>query len=284
MMEKKKNQLKNNSIDYNNSKDCHLSIQLSLDGFSFCIINIDAKEVIALKHFSFANASVNPVEHLANVSMYFELEELLQQKYQSINVTHVNDLSTLVPKPLFDSKNLKQYIKYSSKIYKNDYIVFDPIENHDIVSVYVPFVNVNNFFLDKFGSFEYKHSSTILIENLLNTYKFSEHPHLFVNVYKNYMEVVAIANNKLLFYNSFKFETKEDFIYYILFTAEQLQLNREKLELIFSGLIDKESDLYQIAYTYVRNVSLLENRSKYSFDSELTEETKRTYYTLLNQY
>lgn len=284
MMEKKKIKIKNSNLDYNDLKDCHLSIQLRLDGFSFCILNIDTKEVHAIENFSFTNKSNSPEKHLENVSKLFESEELLQQRYGSVNITHVNSLSTLVPKALFDPENLKQYIKYSSKIYKNDYIVFDPIENHDIINVYVPFVNINNFLLDKFGGFEYKHASTILVENLLNTYKFSERPHIFAHVLDTQLEIVVIANNKLLLYNSFTYETKEDFIYYILFIAEQLQLNPEKLELILSGFIKKESDKYKIAYTYIRNVSLLENRFQCSFDSAISEEIKRQHFTLLNQY
>ncbi len=284
MMAEKKIQITNNSIDFNNLNDSHLSIQLSLDGFSFCIINKDLNQVTAINSFSFPDNSPTPEKHLKNIIQLFKTEELLQKKYHSVNVTHINDLSTFVPKPLFDSEKLKNYLKYNSKIYKNDYIVYDPIDNHDIVNVYIPFVNINNFILEKFGSFEYKHSSTILVENLLNTYKYSEHPHLFANIYKNHFEIVIIANNKLSFYNSFKYKTKEDFIYYILFTAEQLQLNPENFKLVLSGKINKKNDLYQIAYKYIRNVSLLENRSRFTFSSDFSEEIKRNFSTLLNQY
>jgi uncharacterized protein DUF3822 len=284
MMESEKNQITNNSKDLNNLNESHLSIQLSLDGFSFCIINKDITQIIVLRHFTFSNNSTTPQKHLENVEKLFKKEELLQRKYDSVNITHVNDLSTLVPKPLFDHDHLNDYLKYSSKIYKNDYIVYDEIDTHDIINVYVPFVNINNFFLEKFGSFEYKHFSTILIENLLNTYKFSEHPHMFVNIGENHFEIVIIGNNKLLFYNTFKYHTKEDFIYYVLFTAEQLNLNPEKMDLVFSGIISRENELYKIAYTYIRNVSLLENRSKYQFDSSINETTKRKFFTLIHQY
>lgn len=284
MMAEKKIQITNNSIDFNNLKDSHLSIQLSLDGFSFCIINKDLNQVTTINSFSFHDNSPTPEKHLKNIIQLFKTEELLQKKYNSVNVTHVNDLSTFVPKPLFDSEKLKNYLKFNSKIYKNDYIVYDPIDNHDIINVYIPFVNINNFILEKFGSFEYKHSSTILVENLLNTYKYSEHPHLFANICKNHFEIVIIANNKLTFYNSFKYKTKEDFIYYILFTAEQLKLNPENFELVLSGKINKENNLYQIAYKYIRNVNLLENRSRYTFSSDFSEEIKRSFFTLLNQY
>jgi len=45
-----------------------------------------------------------------------------------------------------------------------------------------------------------------------------------------------------------------------------------------------ESDFYKIAYSYVRKVSLLENRSQLKFSSNIKEETRRRYFTLLNQY
>jgi len=53
---------------------------------------------------------------------------------------------------------------------------------------------------------------------------------------------------------------------------------------VLLGNIEKDDEFYKIAYTYVRNVSLLENRSKYLYDDTFTEMDKRKYYTLLNQY
>jgi len=255
-----------------------------LDGFSFCIINKNTKEIRDINHFSFPNKSTSPENLLKNVTELFKTETLLKKGYNSVNITHVNNLSTLVPKPLFDPKHLKNYIQYSSKTYINDYIVYDEIENYDLVNVYIPFVNLNNFFLEKFGSFEYKHFSTIFIESILNTYKFSEQAHMFVNVSENHFELVVINNNKLLFYNSFDYQTKEDFIYYLLFTAEQLELNPEKFELTLLGDISEETENYKIAYTYIRNINLLENKSNYSFEAKISEPTKRKFFTLLNQY
>lgn len=284
MMVEKTIRINNNSKDLDNLNDSHLSIQLSLDGFSFCIINKSLNEVTALYDYTFINKSPTPEKHLANVIEVFKLEKLLQRRYHTVNITHVNDLSTLVPKAFFNHEQIKSYIKHSSKVYKNDYIVHDPLVNHDMMNVYIPFVNINNFLLEKFGAFEYKHFSTVLVDNLMNTYKFSEHPHMFVHICAEHFEIVIIANSKLLLYNSFKYQTKEDFIYYILFTAEQLKLNPEKFELIFSGIADKESELYKVAYTYVRNISLIEIRSKYSYKSNFTEKVKRSNFTLLNQF
>ena len=107
---------------------------------------------------------------------------------------------------------------------------------------------------------------------------------MFAHIGEKQFEIMVIAHDKLVFYNSFSYQSKEDFIYYVLFTAEQLELNPETFELVMAGKIDAESDFYKMAYTYVRKVSLLENRSQFKFPSNIKEETKRKYFTLLNQY
>ena len=284
MMDLKKKQKTNISVDFNNLTEKHLSIQLSLDGFSFCIINKLEKQVEKLEYFPFKEKSQSPEKLLQNVELIFSKEKALQKRYGTVNISHVNQLSALVPKSLFDEEHIRDYLKFSSKTYTNDYIVFDELTNHDLINVYIPYVNVNNFFLERFGSFEYKHFSTVMVNTLLNTFKFSEHPHMFVHIGEEQFDIMVIAANKLLFFNSFDYQSKEDFIYYILFTAEQLELNPEVFELIMAGKIELESDLYEIAYTYIRKVSLLENRSELKFPSNIKEQSKRRHFTLLNQY
>ncbi len=284
MMVKKKVQITNKSSEFNNPEDIHLSIQISLDGFSFCTINTITNEISTLIHYPFSNNSPTPIKHLQNVKGVFEKELLLQKQYQSVNVSHVNNLSSFVPKALFNDENLPDYLKYGHKIFKNDYIVYDSIDNHELVNVYIPFVNINNFLIDKFGSFDYKHFSTILIKNLLDTYKFSERPHMFVMVNETHFEIIAIANNSFQLYNSFTYQNKEDLIYYILFTAEQLHFNTNYFELIFLGETVKNDEIYDITYKYVRNVSFLENRYKYNLNKEFTDDIQRKFFTLLHQF
>jgi len=76
------------------------------------------------------------------------------QKYHSVSVSHTNNLSSLVPKPLFKEDRMSDYLSYNNKTLRHDYFAFDDLKNHEMVNVYVPFVNANNFFIDQFGGFE----------------------------------------------------------------------------------------------------------------------------------
>ncbi len=222
-----------------------------------------------------------PQSQLDLIKKEFNSNTLLVNNFDSINVSHSNNLATLVPKPFFNEAHLSDYLQYNVKVLKNDFIAFDTLEeNADTVNVYIPFVHINNYLFDKFGSFEYKHSSTVLIETLLRDAISVNKTLFFVNVEKEFFQILILKNKKIEFFNTFNYKTKEDFIYFILFVTEQLYLNTEKIELAFLGAIDKQSELYKITYQYIKNIQFFE--PKYTIPEEF-ELPNHSFFTLLNQ-
>ena len=235
------------------TQNIELSIQISLSGLSFSTLNKNSNTIEFLKEFDF-DKSLNPLEVLDALKEAFINETVLATNFSKVTVIHDNDLSALVPKSLFNKNCLADYLKFNSKILKTDYIAFDTITKNNIVNVYVPYININNFIYDKFGAFTFKHVSSILIESLLNISDKSYNTKVYINVSFDHFEIIVIEKSKLILFNTFAYHSKEDFIYYILFTAEQLNLNPETLNLVFIGAISERDDLYDIAYKYIRNI------------------------------
>ncbi len=262
----------NNSIQDLSNKV--LSIQISLNGLSFCILNIETNTITALKHTSVVKKQT-PFELLDTLKHLFNTEPELHATFNKVIVVHVNELSTLVPKPLFNETIIADYLKLNTKILNTDFITFDELVASDSVNVYVPYININNYIYDTFGDFEYKHFSTILIEQILTLEKHSNTPKLYVNVSKTHFEIIAVDSGALILYNTFEYNTVEDFIYYILFTVEQLSYNPESIDLIFIGDIDKEQDIFEITYKYIRNVSFGNRFDSYNYTT--LEKPKTSY-------
>ncbi|WP_406683676.1 DUF3822 family protein [Seonamhaeicola sp. MEBiC1930] len=239
---------------FNKLTNQELSIQISLNGLSFCIIQKSIQTITTLKQVEFEK-KLNPFELLNKLEELFNTEKALQGGFDKVIVIHDNELSTIVPKALFKEEAIADYLKFNSKILKSDYITYDEVELSDSVCIYVPYININNYLYDRFGSFTFKHISTVLINSILQLEKNSEEPKVYINVKKNSFEFVAVKNAQLLFYNTFEYITKEDFIYYILFTAEQLNLNPEVFNLVFTGNINKQDEFYKIAYRYIRHIT-----------------------------
>jgi hypothetical protein len=229
---------------------------------------------------SFDNENITPQKQLDFITNEFKNNALLNQEFTSVSVTHSNNLSTFVPLPFFNKDNLREYLQYNLKVLENEFITYDTLESAEIANVYIPFVHINNYLFDRFGSFEYKHTSSVLVETLLKENLLNDKTHFFVNVETGIFQIVVLKNKKMEFFNTFNFKTKEDFIYYILFTAEQLNLNPTAFQLTFLGAIEKESELYEITYKYIKNIDFIQ------VDFLLSEDVKisnHSHFTLLNQ-
>lgn len=254
-----------------------LAIQVSLNGFSFCVIDTLLNKPLILRNFHFNTFEKSAKIEDLFVSVYKDNPEL-NTNYDEIMIVHSNNLSTFVPTALFDEEFLGSYLQYNTKVFETDFFTFDELPNYQINNVYIPYVNLNNFFIDQYGSFDYKHASSILVSKLLDISKNNDQQKMFVHVSETHFEIVIIQNQKLYLYNSFEYKTPEDFIYYILFTAEQLQMNPENFILEFLGKIDENDALYQTTYQYVRNVSFVEIPQNNSF----TQKENREHFILLH--
>jgi len=266
----------NNHIAHELLENSKVSIQLSLDGFSFCITK--NQTIIALSHYIFEQTCKNYHEILEKIIVIFNNETLLQNNFKTVQVIHSNNLATFVPTAIFDKEKTSDYLQYTIKTLDNDFITFDTMDTANITNVYIPFVNVNNFFFEKFGTFKYKHIATVLAENLLLISKNSNTIQFYVHFQEHDFQIIVISENNLQFYNTFSYATNQDVIYYILFTLEQLKLNPETINLTLVGAILEDSENYKIIFKYIRNVVFLD--TKYLMDTAIKTIPSHTLFTL----
>ena len=238
-----------------------LTIQVSLNGFSFCCSDMLNHTILTFKEIVFAtvsnvnNSSEKTEDHLA---IAFKNNPELTETYDEIIILHENNLSTFVPTALFDEHYLGSYLQFNTKVFESDFFTYDEVSTYQMNNIYIPYVNINNFFIDAFGKFTSKHANTILVSKLLDLSKNVDEKKMFVHVSKSHFEIIVVQNQKLLLFNTFDYKTPEDLIYYVLFAAEQLSLNPEFFKLEFIGSIAENDDYFKIAYKYIRNVSLFD--------------------------
>lgn len=265
----------------NNIKE--LSIQVNLNGLSFCILNRTSNTIEFLNHIAFNN-KLTPFDALNRLKTELSTNTVFSDEFDAVKVIHQNELSTLVPKDLFSENHKADYLKFNAKILKTDYITHDEIVVNNCVNIYIPYVNINNYIFETFGEFVYKHSSTLLIDAVLQNQKANDQPEIFVNVNASTIEVLVLNKGQVQLFNTFEYLSKEDFIYYILFVFEQLQLNAETVKINLSGNIEKEDELYNVLYTYIRHVEIITVNFKYKFSETIKNEKLHQYFLILNSF
>lgn len=245
-----------------------LSIQVSLNGLSFCVLDTIANTVVQSHKVAF-KAESTPYLLLKELKTLFNNKKVTKEQYEEVSVIHRNDLYCLVPKPLFDKEELPNYLKFNTKLLANDQIVYDELTNQEIMCVYIPFTNVNNYLFDCFGEFEYKHSSMAVLQTLFH--QKSAKTICYAHVDNKSMEVAVLEQRRLILYNQFNYKTNEDFLYYILFTYEQLGLNVEEVKLKLFGAIEEGDAIFEMCYQYIKKVSVfIPKYGNYRFENDPT--------------
>jgi len=213
---------------------------------------------------------------------------LLENKLDSIisesnftkqNITNVklivcNRLSSIVPKNLFEEKFSLEYLKYNAKLLKNDFAANDKIEEIGAINVYIPFVNVNNYLIEKFGAFNYYHYSTILIKKLI---KIANHKKtsFFVNIQLDSIQILIFKNKKLQLYNNFEIKEKEDIIYFLLLSIEQNKIDNKKTKISLHGII--KNDTYVLLEKFISNLEIIDLSKKKAKTTGLNNSKKIDY-------
>ena len=182
---------------------------------------------------------------------------------------YYNKSSTLVPSDLFDNKNSLNYLKYNTTIQINDLAANDLILDDEVNNLYIPYTDINNFIFERFKAFDFYHYSSLILNKFSKELidKFSKK--VFLNVNDRFVDIIYFDNKKLIFYNSFDYNSNEDIIYYLLFSFSELNIDPDKIHLACYGLIDLQSELYELIYTYIRNVELIESEKIDGIDSNI---------------
>ncbi len=238
-----------NAANITEKKYKKLTVQVSASGMTFSSFDTLDHKILSVEQANFDGGTVEET---------LKSKAIFQESYDEVLVLHENNLATFVPTPLFDENYIGSYMQYNTKVFESDDFAYDALSTYSMNTVYVPQSNVNAIFENHFGAVTYKHVHTVLVSKLLDISKNVDDKRMFVHLSKNHFEIVVLQNQYLLLFNSFDYKTPEDLIYYLLFTAEQLNMNPESFKLEFIGDVAENDAYFKIAYKYIRNVSILD--------------------------
>ncbi|MEO6901465.1 MAG: DUF3822 family protein [Bacteroidia bacterium] len=263
--------------------DLKLIMQLSLDGITITVNETLKNKYIAFESFTFQNVySFELVNEL--LDELIKKSKIIKHKYKQMICVVENNSATIVPKAIYEEDNKKLYLKFNTSLDDYDLILTDELKSLDAKNIFSIPTAIQTKLNSLNNNIQYHHSSTILIETLLKQNKNKTGKKLFVHAQLSHFQVVVIESKNLLFYNTFNHHSAEDFIYYLLFVCEQLQLNPENIDLTFIGEIEKKSTIYSITQKYIRHIQFGERNDNAEYSYQLQHFSKHSYFTLFTNY
>lgn len=253
------------------SKHFQLTIRIALDGFSFVIYSPEKQRFVGIENYSFRLLD-DEMQLSAMLDEIMMKQAWIAYPYQQVRVLIDNLRSVIVPNPLYEEKEKGSYLAFAQDFQDNSRIVTDPLKNADATLIYYLSNVLAAKIKDLWANAVIRHLSSAFIEStLVGNKNIQQEPIVFVHVRNQAFDMLVLADQKLMFYNTFRFNTKEDFIYFLLFAMEQQHLNPEKTTIQFSGAIEGGSEIYTICERYIRTIQF-EKRNK-SFDYSYILET-----------
>lgn len=248
------------------------------------IVDMERNKFIALQVYSF-NQLIEPDNFSSRLLSLFKEDSLLaDSSFNKVSFCFTGNKSTLVPDPLFLEDQIERYLSFHYTVASHERILVDQLPVLGAKNIFAIPSGLEKLILDKFPQSKIHHHATSFIESVLMNNKNKDEKIITIQVRMSGFEMTVTKRNDLLFYNSFRYVTTEDFLYYLLFTMEQLEMNPESTPLVFTGAAERNSAIYISTCKYIRDVSFGERTHHCDFSYAFEKIPAHFHYNLFSQY
>ena len=258
-------------FDVEKSAQYRLTIQLALGGLSFALFDTTDNQLVGLEYYQ-SDLLADSNDLFRTLEKALDAKGLNNSVFQSVSCMVNERIATLVPAALYHPNDNDKWLSFSFNLPKDWTIGMDNLTQHKAVNVFAYPNALQAKLKAKWPEANIRHSSTVFLESLPT----SDKPAVWVNV-RNHDFDMAIMKDKLLFFNNFRFKTKEDFSYFLLFAMEQNGLSGEKIPVHFSGLLLPSSEIISLCERYIRDIHFVEKPEELKV-SEAFKEVPYPYY------
>ncbi|MBS2210850.1 DUF3822 family protein [Carboxylicivirga mesophila] len=270
------------SFDASITTSYFLSIRSSSGGLSFCVLDPVTNTYIAFANIPFVDTSKDNIK----TQEVLLKEELLQLPYKKVFFLYESAKATLVPTALYDSGRYAElYSLNHSKEEAPIEIVAQKIKMADAWNLFSIPQFMYHLVKTQFESIEfYQHYSPFVEACLIASQQRKQETVMHIGIHDKFFDVLVIRDRKMALCNSYAYSNINDFLYFVLFTFEQLKLEADKTNVLVHGLSDKQNPLYKELKNYLRQAKTVAPTPhfKFSHGMRIKESDKLMFHNLFN--
>ena len=268
------------TFDLNFISEYHLSIQISLDGFSFCVLDTVQKKYVLLQHFPLA---VKKACFLTGkIRDIYNKEEVLSKQFKSVFVGYNDQKITIVPAPFTEKKQLSDIISLNQPFEKNEEVISCRIKSFSQDLVFSFPQELRTFLDSKYPEYRFFHSAYPLL-NAVVQQKGKALKTLVLHFSKKYFHIIFLEKDIRLF-NSYFYKTETDFLYHVLNVCKNLGFDAEKDEVMIGGTVAGDSDYIRQLKKYLLHVRMLKPDQDFHYSYTFEKTAGHRFSALFNSY
>ena len=269
------------SFDLKNAGDYHLSIQIGLDGFSYCILDTRINKYLAFQNIPLA--VIKPQFLSRKTESVFDRDERLGALYKSVSVTFSTNKVSLLPREYIKESQVEKIASFVNEVTRIEEQHSDPLLDFGYLLVSSYPKELMGVLKQKFAEFTFMHKSVPLIQSVA-AQRDEKKNTLLINFERKYVRMIAFKNGQISLYNSFYFKNEADFLYYTLNIWQNLLFDPQRDEVLVGGFVTDESGYLKQLRKYVSNIRFMKPAEGFNYGSLFNKIQKHQFISLLNTY
>lgn len=217
----------------NNITNQEISIQVSLNGFSFSVCSSENNQCLAFRHYKFKNVMLVD-ELIRNTEHIISEDNFLNTKYDKASIFYISQNVTIIPGDFFDTENLKTYFEFNHNLPELDEIHYSYIQEINAYNVYSIPTYLTNAFYNLGTTTKFEHQTSQLIRFGYNHLNNSSSV-ILISINKGFFDLIIYEEEKLVLANSYQYAYTMDFIYFFLYAIEQLKIDISSSQIFTLG-------------------------------------------------
>jgi len=258
------------TLDINSTDNYELSVQVSPNGFAFCLLDTLRNKFVLIRAFE---PEENKYFIADKINELISKDDFLTKRYKKVNIVMPSPKFTIVPAPLFDPGKKDDYFIFNHNIEESNMVIANKLSDPDAFIVFSVSKPFNDLITGYFPGAHPYHQLKPLFEHISHSRKSVNGNYIHIHVEREFFNLIIFNHNLLKFCNSFNYRNINDILYYVMNVFKNLDIKQEET-IYFSGLTEKYDDLSSNFSIYVRNIKFAEPSGKFTFsyvfnDSEL---------------
>jgi hypothetical protein len=276
-----KKELIDETFDIDRSESSYeLSIQASLDGFSFCVKDSVRNSFIALVSYPFAKPVEDDGDWAGLIADFFAQYDYISRKYKSICLSFSSGNFVLIPSTLFVPEKAKQLYELTHVLPELHELHFRQVEDAGMTIVFaLPSTFCSHWLFRQPNTRFIPQVAPLIARGLARNDKSG--PLIIVDFTQMAFYLLVFAGGKLIHCNHIKHVSPEDTAYHIVNTCKQLSVDTLQTEISVVGANNDEPTLVSLLSRFFSRVNSDAGYDSRHFSYQLSRYRKE-YYNLFN--
>jgi hypothetical protein len=277
--------ISDDSLDINNLSQYSLFLSVEDKNLRVAIVDAVEKKCMILEDYRFSGVTSrkDTIQHLNTV---LEGHLVLRARYWGeVALIARNGGFSYIPQEYFDETQKSAYLYFNPNL-ENVNLYSYSHSNCDLCSVF----QVEQEFVDwakkAYPNKDIKilHQADVFLASAIKETDNNYETNIFIDIENRYMNMLVLRGGRILLYNRYYYQSPQDFVYFLLFAIDELQINNDTLQVILYGEISKDSGIFNLMQKYIQNVEFGKRSKEVSFSYKFDEVLEHRYFDLYNAY